>query len=394
MAASARTAWGAVLLAFGAGIVAAFQVGKAPIALPFIRTELGLDLSSAAWILSILALLGATAGASMGSIVTRLGARHMLPVGLGLLAIASLAGSQAPSLALLLASRAVEGVGFMIVAISAPALITLVTQPRDRQMAFGLWGAFMPFGVAIAMMAAPALPLAGWRGLWMGMAALLALYGLLVMRAMPHPPGPKQSPSSHILRDILATVRAPGPILLALAFVPYSMGYISVTGFLPTLLIERMGVSPGTAGLMAAAVAGVNILGNLSSGPLLRLGVPRWAAMAASLCITAACAWFIFSPGQSSSVVYILCLVFSATGGVLPACALGGASVHAPDPRLVPVTLGLLMQGSNIGQLLGPVSVGKAVAALGWPGARLVLVPAMILGIGLTLALKRLSHEK
>ena len=87
-----RTSWSAVFLAVGAGVAVAFQVGKAPIALPFIRNEIGLGLSAAAWILSIFALLGATAGASMGGIVTRLGARRMLPVGLAIAAAASLAG--------------------------------------------------------------------------------------------------------------------------------------------------------------------------------------------------------------------------------------------------------------------------------------------------------------
>ena len=390
----ARTSWAAVLVAVGAGVAAAFQIGKAPIALPFIRAEIHIGLSAASWILSIFALLGATAGAGMGSIVTRLGARHMLPIGLIVLAVASLAGGLAPDLPWLLAARATEGIGYMLVVISAPALITMLTHPQDRQTAFGLWGSFMPFGVAVAMMAAPGLALIGWRGLWLGMAGLLAGYALLVHRRMPHPAHPAPVAPGHLLRDIAVTVKAPGPLLLAAIFVPYSAGYAALTGFLPTLLIERMALSPGIAGMLAAAVAGANILGNLATGPLLRRGFPRWAAMATTSTVFAVTASGIFAPATPGVFAYGLCLIFSAAGGLLPGCALGGAPLFAPERRLVPVTLGLLMQGSNLGQLIGPVAVGAAVVAFGWQGARLILVPASVLGIILALILRRLGRKE
>ncbi len=387
----ARTSWPAVLLAVGAGVTAAFQIGKAPIALPFIRAEIHIGLSAASWILSIFALLGATAGASMGSVVTRLGARRMLPIGLLLLSAASLAGGLAPDLPWLLTSRAVEGVGYMLVVISAPALITLLTHPDDRQTAFGMWGSFMPFGVAVAMMAAPGLPLLGWRGLWLSMAVLLAGYALLIHRRMPHPVLPASISPGHLLHDIARTIKAPAPLLLAILFIPYSAGYAALTGFLPTLLIERMALSPGTAGMLAAAVAAANILGNLASGPLLRRGLPRWAAMAAASTVIALTSLGIFAPSMPAGMAYALCLIFSAVGGLLPGCILGGAAIFAPERRLVPVTLGLLMQGSNVGQLVGPVAVGAAVVAFGWEGARLVLVPASLSGIALALALRRMG---
>ncbi|CAA7622054.1 MFS transporter [Magnetospirillum sp. SS-4] len=390
----ARTSWPATILAVGAGIVAAFQVGKAPIALPFIRDEIGLSLTQASWILSIFALLGATAGAAAGSIVTRMGARPMLPAGLIILAAASLAGAFATDLASLLVSRAIEGIGFMLVVISAPALITLLTRTADRQTAFGLWGSFMPFGVALSMTAAPLLPMIGWRGLWGGMAVLLALYAVLIHRRMPKPPPPPASEDDHPLRDIAATITAPGPLVLAGIFIPYSAAYAVLAGFLPTLLIERMDVSPGTAGLMTALAAAFNIIGNIATGPLLRLGASRWAILAAAGLTVAVVLAGIFAPGTPVLLAYGLCMVFFTVGGLVPGCLLGGASIYTADRRLVPVTLGLLMQGSNLGLLLGPVAVGAAVAATGgWWAAAAVLVPAALAGLGLVLVLRRMGKE-
>ena len=53
-------------------------------------------------------------------------------------------------------------------------------------------------------------------------------------------------------------------------------------------------------------------------------------------------------------VRYAGCLVFSGTGGLLPAAILSGAPTHAPRPDLVATTIGLIMQGSQLGQTVGP----------------------------------------
>ena len=42
------TRWSAVLILFFAGVMVAGQVGKAPVALPLIRTDLNLSLTAAA----------------------------------------------------------------------------------------------------------------------------------------------------------------------------------------------------------------------------------------------------------------------------------------------------------------------------------------------------------
>jgi len=378
-----------VLLAVGAGIVGAFQVGKAPIALPQIRAELGLDLSLAAWILSLLPLTGALTGVVLGSVVTRLGPRRLLPPALLLIAAASLAGGLAPGAALLLLSRVVEGFGFMVVMIAAPALITVATTPADRPLAFGLWGCFMPFGMAVAMLAAPLLPLVGWRGLWLAMAGLLTVYAGLAWWRLPAAASTTAAPG-RLRHDLAVTLAAPGPRLLALLFMSYSVCYIGLTGFLPTLLIERMAIAPGTAGLLTAAVAAANILGNLATGPLLRRGVPPWQPILAAALTIAATASLIYQPSTPPAGAYLLSLLFSAVGGLLPGCLFSAAAAQAPAPRLIPVALGLLMQGSTIGQVIGPALVGAVATAWGWSAVAPLLAGVILLGAALALVLRRL----
>ena len=80
-------------------------------------------------------------------------------------------------------------------------------------------------------------------------------------------------------------------------------------------------------------------------------------------------------------MVFLLCVVFSGVGGLLPATVLGAAGLVAPKPGLGPMTLGLTMQGSNLGQVIGPVAVGGVVDAAGWPAAAIPVAVAGVLAL-------------
>ncbi len=57
-----KTNWGAVVIALTAGIIAAAHYGKAPSALPEIRTQIPISLIVAGWIMSVFSLTGMVFG--------------------------------------------------------------------------------------------------------------------------------------------------------------------------------------------------------------------------------------------------------------------------------------------------------------------------------------------
>jgi MFS family permease len=385
----ATTEWRVVGFAVAAGIVAAFQVGKAAMALPALRTDLALSLAGAGWVLSVFNLTGVVAGMALGTVIGRLGDRRMLLCGLGVMAAASLAGAAAPSFALLLATRFFEGVGFLMVVIGAPTLIARMTRPADVKLAFGCWGAYMPTGQALMILAAPALlePL-GWRGLWLVNAALLVLFALAMARSTRGLPTPALGPPGALLRDARRTATASGPLLLAAIFAVYALQYLAVMGFLPTILVEGAGLPPIAAGALAALAVAANGVGNLAAGLLLRRGAARWALVGLAGLIMILAALGIFALPLPLPARYALYVVFSAFGGMLPATVLGAAPAHAPAPHLVSATNGLIVQGSNLGQVIGPPAIGYIAALWGWRCAPLLLVPAAAVLLALALALR------
>jgi MFS family permease len=389
------TRWATVLLICGAGVVVAFQIGKAPAALPLVRADLQLSLVTAGWVISMFNVIGTLLGMIIGALADRLGHRRVILSGLALVAAASLLGAMAGGGAALLASRFFEGLGFMMVVVAAPALIVRATDPRDLELAFGFWGCYMPAGSALMMAAAPAvLAPFGWRGLWVANAVLVALFAIalaMTMRGFVRPRA-AAAPSS-LARDMRATITAPGPVLLALSFGAYALSYLVVLGFLPTILIEREGVPLTVATALTAFAIAMNVPGNLIGGVLVHRGIRPWLLLTIASVTILVCGSGFYASELPLWLRYALCVVLSFVGGILPSSIFGAAPALAPSPRLVATTNGLIMQGSNLGQSIGPPGAAALAASVGdWHLTPLVLAAAGLVGIIVALGLRALER--
>ena len=383
--------WLPVFAVVGAGVVAALQVIKPSIAAPMLESSLGVDLPSIGWLISIFAILGMVGGIPAGAIVTVLGDRRMLLSGLAAIALAAASGAATASFELLLATRIIEGLGFTLVIVAGPALITRLA-PQDRQdMAFGLWSCFMPTGIALAMLGGPLF--ASWQSVWWASAIVAAVAFAGSLLSLPQSRRSSMLSWPGLYADTTATLRARGPLILATSFALYSLQFFAIFSFLPVLLTERMSVSLQAAGLLSAIATAMNILGNLAAGMLIGRGAQRWILVAGATLVMGTCSFGILLPLLPNSIVFTLCMLFSAAGGLIPATLLATAPMLSPEPRLTPFTVGLLMQGSNLGQVVGPVAVGSVIQAFGWSAVTAVVAIAALGGIGMTLLLRRALSE-
>lgn len=398
-----RTDWPRVCLLVAAGMVAACQIGKVPPALPVLRLDLGIGLVTAGWVLGLFNLLGVVAGSVTGAIAALIGERRAALGGLWLVALAGALGAAAPGESWLLVSRFVEGVGFLVVVIAIPALLARAAAPGDLKLAFGLWGAYMPVGTATMILAAPLLMeiAGGWRGLWLANAALMAAIAVTLERAtagtalaapVAQPRHGGRAIAAGILGDLRRTVAAPGPLLLAIAFGSYTLQYLALTGFMPTIFVEQ-DFAPAAAAQLTALVVLVNAFGNFAGGTLLHHGLARWMLMATASATMAVSTLLIYAANAGFAWRYAACLAFSFVGGLLPTSALGGAAALAPERRLIPIANGLVVQGSNIGQVIGPPAVAALAAwAGGWQMSPLIFIAAGSVGVAAAVLLRRIER--
>ncbi len=396
------THWVAVVAATAAGLAIALNVGKVPVALPALRAELDLSLVQAGWVSSTLTAVAICSAALVGMWVGRLGALRMVLAGLVVCAAASLAALAAPGFGALLVSRLFEGLGFMVVAVACPALVTAATQPADRRFALGLWSSYMPAGASLAMAGAPwLLPRTGWQGLWVATSAalLLAALALWLQRdrfgpgARPgHVAGGADGATS-FLGPVRAALAQPLPWLLALGFGMWATQHFALIVWMPTYLQEARGVAPGPVALLTGAMLVACVPGNLLGGWLIQRGMRRGPLLAGAQLLAGVGALGYSAEALPDPLRYALAVFVSFAGGVIPAAVMASSTVLARTPQQIGTLQGLYMQGAQIGQFVGTPLIAAVVAAAGsWRHALWVTGLAALIGVALGLAVGRLER--
>jgi len=384
-----RTHWPRVWIAFIAGCIAAFQVGKASAALSAIIEEFQINLFQAGLIISLLALISASTGLLFGGIVDRYGPLRMAVLGLSISAAGSFAGAMTTTILALLVTRVVEGAGFILAIVALPPLIRLSGSAHDSPLAMGLWGAFMPAGMSIAMICAPWITQAsGWRGLWIWVGSSMLLWCIVLWIAFR---GVKTGGDSQVstIQSWRGVVRT-GPLLLFGCFVAYSTMYGSLTSFFPTLLIERHQASLLLATQLGAVVVAANIIGNVASGWMIRSGVRPDRILTLAYVVMAVCSTLVFIESTPVNAKVAAGVLFSAFGGLVPGTMFATAPRFSNRPTQIAGIVGLLLQGAGIGQTIGPVMVGGVVDVFGgWQFACLVMIGASLFGLVFAFALRK-----
>ncbi|MGS1097050.1 MFS transporter (plasmid) [Aquamicrobium terrae] len=392
MSEPSSTRWAAVFLIVGAGIVAALQIGKAAIAAPLLQADLGIGLTAIGWLTGIFAALGLVGGIPTGALVGSFGSRRLLIIGLLVTTTGAAFGAVVTGLSGLLLARVIEGAGFLLISVAAPSILSHVAQPSDRDLAFALWSCFMPVGMAVAMLAGPMF--GDWRIMWWASSALALVICLLVLFVIPSSNERQPWSWRRLQIDTVAVFHAGGALALAITFALYSLMFFALFSFLPVLLMERMGVSHQTAGLLSALASAANVIGNLAAGVLLSRGIGRTALLIGACLMMGAASFGIFLPILPDTATFILCILFSAVGGLIPAILLSSAPIVAPAARLVPVVIGLIVQGNNLGQILGPSAVGTAIDTYGWSAAAYIVTGAALLAVPVVAAFGKRIQPK
>lgn len=391
---SARRLDPALLVVLG-GVSAALHVGKLPTAVPVLQESLGVTLLQAGFLLSLVQLAGMGLGLAVGLAADGLGLKRTMVAGLLVLCVASLLGGWAHDPATLMLLRALEGLGFLLVSMPAPSLIRRLVEPGRMTAALGFWGAYMPFGTALALLCGPfVMALVGWQGWWrlLGMvSAGMALWlWLRLPPDRPHSAGEGSAGTQEWPRRLRHTLGAPGPWLVALSFAVYSGQWLAVIGFLPSVYASA-GLAAGLAGAATAFAALVNMGGNIASGRLLERGISPhhllyvgFMAMGVGGILAFAPIWSSVDQAWAAGLRYAAVLMFSMVGGLIPGTLFSLAVRLAPGERTVSTTVGWMQQWSSFGQFAGPPLVAfVATRTGGWEWSWLVTGGCAAAGLAL-----------
>ena len=170
----------------------------------------------------------------------------------------------------------------------------------------------------------------------------------------------------------------------------YTAQWSGVMVWLPTFLVQTRGASLAAASSLAALVVAVNVPGNLTGTWLMQRRTPRGLVVCGAAVLMGAFAIGIFAEGAPDWLRFGSCLAFSYFSGAIPAVAFGAAQTYARSQSQVASLQGLMMQGSNLGQFVGPPAIAAAVSTTGrWGDCVYVMVAAAALTLVCGLAIAR-----
>jgi len=386
------TRWSGVIVALFAGVVAAGHVGKVPPALPAIRSDLDLDLLTAGWLASLFSATGMLVGVFVGAVANRLNYWRLAVCGLVLMAAGGATGSLTVTGMQLIASRFVEGIGFLAVVVAAPSIIARSAGGREQRMALGLWPGYMPAGVTIMILAAPfLLGVSGWRGLWAAVATLAVGAAVAMLLFSPRAPG--ATASAHrtgVWTNVRATISELGPWLLAGCFALYGAQLYAIITWMPTFMIEERGADAGTSAALTALVVALNGLCNVLGGWLLYRGATPWAMIGTAGAVMTVSAFGTFSDALPDLARYVFSVILCGAGGMVASATFALAPLFARSPGQTGVVNGVLVQASNLAQFAGPAALAAGVSRSGrWESALWVMVGVNALMILFSLLLHR-----
>jgi len=287
MALDSRTRWLALLVLCLGDLMIVLDVTIVGVALPSIKEDLGFSDSSLAWVVNAYLL---TFGGFLllgGRLGDLFGHRRLFLLGIGLFTLASLACGLASSQEMLIAARAVQGVGGAVVsAVALSLMMTLFTEPAERAKAMGIFGFVASGGGSIGVLLGGVLTdVLSWQWIFLVSLPVGVAVVVLSLRLLPTVPGI----SAEGRLDIAGAVTVTSALMLAV--------YAIVNGN------ENGWTSGRTIGLLGAAAVLLALFVGIESrvrSPLMPLGLFRLRNVAVSnvvgvLWAGAMFAWFFLS---------------------------------------------------------------------------------------------------
>src|SRR5215831_18109739 len=119
------------------------------VALPAIQRDLNASVYQAQWVVESYALLLSALLLVGGSLGDGFGRRRVFAIGVAIFGAASVACAASPTVHLLIAARAVQGIGAALLVPGSLALISASFDERERGRAIGTWSGFSGITAAL-----------------------------------------------------------------------------------------------------------------------------------------------------------------------------------------------------------------------------------------------------
>lgn len=315
---------------------------------------------------------------SAGRLADRYDAKNILVAGLALFASASLLCALAPNLWLLIAARALQGIGAAFLMTLAMTLMRQTANAARIGRAMGLLGTVSALGTALGpTLGGLLIPLAGWRAVFWVLVPLAVLALILAVSLLPNGSQRKSAQPSRlwsvINRELL-------PNLLINLLVAAVMMTTLVVG--PFYLGAALGLTATQVGLVMSVGPLISIVSGVPSGQLVDAWGSRRVLVMGLLLLAAGSGLLALLPNAIGIAGYVLAIIVLTPGYQLFQAANNTAALAQTPSQQQGTVSGLLGLSRNLGLIIGASAMGAVFAAAVGTDA-FALAPASAIAAGM-----------
>ncbi len=338
------------------------------VALPTISRDLRAGTTQLQWIVSAYTLVFASLQITAGGLGDRLGRKRWFLIGLALFTGASLFGATSQSVEMLIAARALQGVGAAFIMPLTLALISAAFTPEERPRAIGIWASISISGLALGPIVGGVLvQYAAWQWVFLVNVPIGIVTFLIALRYVKE----GRNDSGRVALDV------PGTLLITGAIASLTWGLIEAgeRGWTDPFILAALALAAVLLGAFIAVESRV-------ARPMVPLAFFRNPTFTGANLVSFALSFAI------ASVAFFLTLYQQNIHGYTPVQA--GLTLL---PMVIVTMIGSPFAGAVVGRFGArlPIALGVAINAAGMllflrtgvDATYLDIVPAfLVLGVG------------
>ena len=342
----------------------------------------GMDTAWSGGLGSVYSICSAIFLLPLGVLATKFSPKWICAAGLAILAAGSFLGAAIADPGVFYVARAIEGVGYCVVAAVGGVIITRWFDEEHRGVPMGIFTCNVGLGqVAILNTAPQIMKVWGWIGVWVFVGIVAVATLLLVVLVVKDWPKGGEEDAAKAAEQAAEKAAAPKakvtdsfkvPVfwLLAIMFAAFGVGMQGTMMFSNMILTQSAGVSNETASLMSSLMSVGQMAGPIIGGAVISVVAKKckkyrgWV-VCAMFVMAFACefCFLAFSTSEVAAWITSFCMGFLVTWWAPTLYII--AAEHSPSPALQALGITIFLFGQQVGGIVGPYVMGWFNAAFG-----------------------------
>jgi predicted MFS family arabinose efflux permease len=382
------------LVAVFGGISLALVQNKVSPVINVLIDTFQISMATAGLLSSIFTVMGMVMALPAAIILKKMGPKIAGVLALSCAIIGSIIGLLSDNIILLIASRVVEGSGVGIIAVLAPAVISMWFPPERRGLPMGIWGSWMMISQTVLfLVSTPIVEAIGWQGMWylgLGSCVIAVLLFLLIVQSPPEQLNNAPVQGTEI--SMLEGLKSAPSWLLAASAACFTFCSFTFVSWVTPYWTEVTGWPIESTRNWVSLLYFVEIIYAVIVGFILNKVRKRKELGIAGFVVYGLVGLSAFLVTQSPLVVALV-FIFPIFDALIPCICWVVGPETARSPAYIGISLGILNIGLNLGTLLSAPISGWLIEQTGWSAAGWCLLAAAILGSILMVFVRATSNR-